>query len=167
MWFFRAALAMLLCLTAGCGYHLSSSSPITLPEGMTRLYLEEVQNPTTESWLEPTLRSALRDEFSRRGRISWVHRDEAEGVVRLDIEQYTASAKLENAREQTIKSEVRLRLHGRIFRSRDHHLLWKSNTVLATESYVGPRDGTERREAERRVVDLAVEKLADDLGQGF
>jgi outer membrane lipopolysaccharide assembly protein LptE/RlpB len=167
MWFFRLALAILVGLTASCGYHLSSSAPITLPEGMTRLFLEEIDNPTTESWLEPALRSALRDELSRRGRIEWVDKDRAEGLVRLDIEQYTASAKLENAKEQTVKSEVRLRLRGRIFRSRDHHLLWESGTVLATESFVGPREGTEQREAQRQVVDLAVEKLADNLGQGF
>ena len=164
---FRLALALLIAAAGGCGYQLTSSSPISLPEGMTRLYLEEVKNPTTEAWLEPSLRSALRDEFSRRGRIAWVDREQAEGLVRVNIEQYTASAKLEDAREQTIKSEVRLRIRGSIFRSRDHQLVWQSNTVLATESFVGPKEGQDRREAERRVVDLAVEKLADELGQGF
>jgi len=165
--FIWALLVPLAVWLQGCGYQLSASAPIALPEGMSALYLEGVSNPTTQSWLEPSLRSALRDEFTRRGQVSWVDRQDADGLLKIDILSYTSGTKLENALEETVRSQVVLRLQATISRGSDQTMAWSSGRVSARESFSGAEDGPEARDAEQRVVALAVEKLADTLGQEF
>ncbi len=159
-------LAAILVLP-GCGYHMSASAPIALPESMTTLYLEKVSNPTTQSWLEPTLRSTLRDEFTRRGQVRWVEKHQAEGLLEIGIVSFTSGTKLENALEETVRSEIVLQLQATISRKADQTVAWDSGRITARESFNGPKGSTEARDAEQRVVDLAVEKLADTLGQEF
>jgi len=171
MWLFERALCIFGLVAAlalsGCGYQLSASAPIALPEGMTALYLENIVNPTTQSWLDPTLRSTLRDEFTRRGQVRWVEKQEADGLLEIEILSYTSGTKLENALEKTVRSQVVLQLQASILRGTDQTRAWSSGRISARESFSGLEDGPEARDAEQRVVDLAVEKLADSLGQEF
>ncbi len=152
---------------SSCGYHFTSSVPLVLPEDIHTLSLTQVINPSTETWLGPYLRSELRDEFTRRGQMEWVDRNKAEGIMEIEIKTWSSSTKLENADDQTVKSEVRLRFKGRIFRRKDHKLLWESRTIAIHEPYTGDENGPQGLEAERRVIELGMERLADQLSQNF
>lgn len=150
-----------------CGYKWTASNPISLPKGITKLYLEKVENPTTQTWLEPRLRTALKEEFTKRGQIQWVKETKTQGLVQIDITHFSSSTKLEDAQKRTVKSEVTLGLEVKIFSQPEHVLLWNSGSVVVRESYTGPEEGTQRRKAEYRVVDLGVEKVANKLSQEF
>ncbi|GAB1400694.1 hypothetical protein MASR1M66_21490 [Aminivibrio sp.] len=84
-------------MPSACGYSLTANAPIDLPADSTRLYLAKVTNPTTETWLEPMLRSSLRDELTRRGNVTWVGRNEAEATVNVDVRSYSTSDSVKGA----------------------------------------------------------------------
>lgn len=158
------ALLLIFLVLSSCGYHLSSSLPIDMPQGMTRLYIDRVENPSTEPWLESRLISEVRDEFSRRGRVTWVDRHEAEGLLHLIITRYRDYTKVESAREETLKSEVALSLEARIISARNMEVLWVSSPVHARESFTG---SSEKSRAEERVVRDAADILANQLSSQF
>ncbi len=167
--FYKYTFCLLLFIfgLCSCGYRLTSSVPLVLPEDIHTLCLVKVINPSTETWLGPYLRSALRDEFTRRGQIKWVDRSQAEGLMEIEINTWSSSTKLEDADDQTVKSEVTLVFQGRIFRQKDHSLLWESRTIVEQEPFTGDENGPDSQSAERRVIDLGMERLADQLSQNF
>lgn len=173
MW---AVLCIALLLPA-CGYQLTARAPIQLPQDSTRLYLDKVTNPTTETWIEPMLRSSLRDELTRRGNVTWVSRDEAEATVNIDVRSYSTSDSLKGRDDVTLKSAASIQMVVTFFSTKTNALIWTSGPILASESFRGASEiqsssGTlqstsTKREATQEAVDLAVRKVADQLGQKF
>lgn len=171
-----AVLCIALFLSA-CGYQLTARAPIQLPEDSTRLYLNKVTNPTTETWLEPMLRSSLRDELTRRGNVAWVGRDEAEATVNIDVRSYSTSDSLKGRDDVTLKSEARILMVVTFYSAKTNALIWTSGPVSAAESYRGTggtvtstgllQTTSAKREATQEAVDLAVRMVADKLGQKF
>lgn len=171
-----AVLCIALFLSA-CGYQLTARAPIQLPEDSTRLYLNKVTNPTTETWLEPMLRSSLRDELTRRGNVAWVGRDEAEATVNIDVRSYSTSDSLKGRDDVTLKSEARILMVVTFYSAKTNALIWTSGPVSAAESYRGTggtvtstgllQTTSAKREATQEAVDLAVRMVADRLGQKF
>lgn len=173
MW---AVLCIALLLPA-CGYQLTARAPIQLPQDSTRLYLDKVTNPTTETWIEPMLRSSLRDELTRRGNVTWVSRDEAEATVNIDVRSYSTSDSLKGRDDVTLKSAASIQMVVTFFSTKTNALIWTSGPISASESFRGASEiqsssGTlqstsAKREATQEAVDLAVRKVADQLGQKF
>lgn len=151
-------------LLSACGYHFSSAAPLDLPGNMQQLYLGGIEDPTTDSQLEPWLRTSIRNEFTQRGDVKWVSRERAEGLLQVRIFSFSSSSKLENPEQETVRYEAVLRFRGRIFQSEDDALVWESKELTVRESYA---QKSESERAKRRVVRLAAEKLANQLGQGF
>jgi len=171
-----AVLCLALSLPA-CGYELTARAPIQLPQDSTRLYLDKVTNPTTETWIEPMLRSSLRDELTRRGNVTWVSRDEAEATVNIDVRSYSTSDSLKGRDDVTLKSAASIQMVVTFFSTKTNALIWTSGPISASESFRGASEiqsssGTlqstsAKREATQEAVDLAVRKVADQLGQKF
>ena len=159
-----AAAAVFLLLTSACGYHFSSASPLVLPRNIQLLYLEEIQDPSTKPQLESRLRTSIRNEFTQRGDVEWVSRNRAEGLLRVIIDSFTSSAKLESAEGETVRSEAILRFRANIFESQEQTLIWESGELSVRESY---SDQAEKEQAQIRVMRLAAERLANKLAQRF
>ena len=137
-----------------------------MPENISSLALGSVENPSTETWLEPGLRNEFRDELTRRGGITWVAEHEAEGRLDLEILNFRSGAKLESAKERTVRSEILLRLEVRLYSTRSRELLASSGVVTARESF-DPQDRAEEQDAQDRVVELATELAVQRLNQNF
>lgn len=163
MWWRVSALA-LLCLLAACGYRLSAQAPISLPQNNTKLFLGKVTNPSTETWLEPMLRNSLRDELTRRGRVTWVDRDEAQSSVTLHVRQYSSSDSVKGLDDVTVTSQVVIQLEANFFSTETNSLIWTSGLVTASESY---RGAANKRQATQNAVNLAMRMVADRLSQQF
>lgn len=170
----------MLCIALflpACGYQLTARAPIQLPDDSTRLYLNKVTNPTTETWLEPMLRSSLRDELTRRGNVTWVDREQAEATVNIDVRSYSTSDALKGRDDVTLKSSASIHMVVTFYSAKTNALIWTSGPVTASESYRGSggtRSSTgelqynnAKREATQNAIDLAVRMVADNLGQKF
>lgn len=164
-WSGRLLGAMLvIALLSACGYQLSAHAPITLPQNKTLLYLNKVTNPTTETWMEPMLRTSIRDELSRRGKVKWVDRDTAQATVNVDVRQYSTSESVKGHDEITYKSRATILLEVSFFDADTSSLIWTSGPITAFESY---RDAANKREATQDAVDQAMRMVADRLAQKF
>lgn len=164
--------ALALCLAVfqgllGCGgYTFSAKTPYELPGAVTTIYLGSVDNPSIETWLEPKLRNELRDELTRRGNIAWADKQEAGGRLELTIHNFRSSAKLEDPRETTVRSEMILRMELKLFAEKSREQLAGSGLVTARESF-NPRDRGNELQTRDRVVKLAVELAVQRLNQNF
>lgn len=155
---------VLVCSLGGCGYSLSAMAPIELPREQTLLCITKFENPPTESWLEPSLRAELRDEFTRRGQVRWVSRKEAETLVTIRVLGYSSSSTLKGADDETVTSAVQLRVAVDMYNASDHNQIWTSGTIYVSQSFKGTSNEQSARED---AVRLAAERIADRLGQAF
>jgi outer membrane lipopolysaccharide assembly protein LptE/RlpB len=151
-------------LLTGCGYQLSSMAPITLPKEQTRLYIAKVTNPTIESWIEPRLRSSLRDELTRRGGVQWVEPSLAETKVEVIVHSFSTSSSVKGEDDETVRSSASITLEVQLFDRQDHAMLWTSGRVTDQESYSGK---AQRQEAALTAMEEAIRKSADRLSDQF
>lgn len=155
-----------LCLLAvvGCGYHFSASAPITLPKGVTNVYIQDVINPTLESWIDPYLRSRFQDEFTRRAQINWTGAEEAHAYVNLNVILYDVDTELAGAQDQTLTERATVVLEAQFLSQADGSLLWSSGHVIASETFEA---GTSEIVAGERAIEDAIRRIADGLGADY
>jgi len=166
-WWSGSVFAALLCvvlLLPACGYQLTAQAPIDLPQDSTRLFLGKVTNPTTETWIEPMLRTSLRDELTRRGNVTWVGEDEAQATVNVDVRSYSTADSVKGRDDVTVKSQARIQMVVSFYSAKTNALIWTSGPVSASESYRGI---SQKRDATQDAIDLAVRMVADRLSQKF
>ncbi len=149
---------------AGCGYSFSGQAPISLPQGQTLLCMTKFVNPSTESWLEPSLRAELRDEFTRRGQVKWVRKSDAQTLVTVRVISYNAASTLKGEDDATITSAINLSVAVEMYNAEDHTKIWTSGTVHVSRSFKGYAS---EQNARKDAVRLVAEKIADRLGQAF
>ncbi len=157
------ALMILVFIVSGCGYHNSATQPNRLPEAFREIAFGKVENPTLERWLEPELRSRIRDEITRRGQLTWVERSKAEALINLRIVSLENSSDVRGDKDKTLKYEETLRVRMRITDASDGRTIWNSGTVEVSESYMpGDEDSNELL-----VVKLMARRLVDRLNQAY
>ncbi|MFW5730601.1 MAG: LPS assembly lipoprotein LptE [Desulfonatronovibrionaceae bacterium] len=172
-----ACFCLLIILTglAACGYRFEGASAIDLPRGMTRLNITQVINPTQEVWLEPYLRSSLKDEFHRRGGVDWVAADKAQGHVQVEIFQFRTSDSVIGVDETSVKSTLTIVMSVKILSAETSQELWNSGRLTGRDSYfleaapsLTPGSvSAGRSPAGQEAVDQAVSRAADRLSSGF
>ena len=175
MWFCKSRFPLwfsvfLIAGLMGCNYTFSTNSPTPLPPDIRSIYLEKVENPTNLSWLEFELRSKLRDEMNKHGRVFFADRESAQSLMRVEIESSSIGTKLENEHAETVRSQAKLVLQARIFRKKDHKLLWESGGINIRESFPGKEseeNDSQVRSAREKAVEYGVEELVNRLRHGF
>jgi hypothetical protein len=155
---------VLICSLTGCGYTFSGMAPIELPQGQTLLCITKFENPTTEPWLEPSLRAEIRDEFTRRGQVKWVSRNEAETLVTIRVIRYSSSSTHKGSNDETVTSAVQLSVAVDMYNAADRTVIWTSGPINVSESFRGDSGEPKARED---AVRLTAEQIADRLGQAF
>jgi hypothetical protein len=169
----RLTLALMLFLAAalsGCGYTFTGQAPEGRSEVVSRLdpslrkmVLVRVENPTIESWLEPRLRSLLRDEFNRRRLVTWTDRAQATSQLTVIIKKYTRETSVAGQQDQSLKLSAGMTIVLRVTRASDGAQIWDSGEQTQSESfYPGDSEG-----ADQRITDLAVRRLADLMTQNY
>ena len=110
----RLALVLAVCLgLSGCGYHFTGTGTSDGTEQASRLAPElrqmavlRVDNPSTEAWIEPRLRSLIRDEFNRRRLVTWTDKAKATSLLTIVIKKFTRSTTISGQSDQTVKLSV-------------------------------------------------------------
>lgn len=164
-------------LLPACGYQLTANSPIVLPQDNNHLFLRKVTNPSTETWMEPMLRTALRDEFTRRGNVKWVSLDQAHATVNIDVRSYSTADSVKGRDDVTIKSKATIQLEVTFYNADTGAMIWTSGPVVASESFRGNeglrtatgeyQPTSAKRSATEAAVELAMRMVADRLSQKF
>lgn len=159
------SIAAAFLFSIGCGgYRFAADEPLVLPEGSRLLAMEEIDNPTMETWLSPQLRSLIRDEVASRGDVTWTSKADADSLLTVRVLRYTESARIKDDLERTLKKMVEIRIEATLTSTADETVLWDSGPVIAHETFLA--DG-ELSAARSRAVQMAVRELVDRLGHAF
>jgi len=161
------AMALLLC---GCGYTFTGTGASDGTDQASRLAPElrlmtlvRVDNPTTEAWIEPRLRSLIRDEFNRRRLVTWTDKAKATSLLTITIKKFTRSTALAGQADQSIKLNTGITVVFNITRAADGSVIWNSGEQTQTESYYpGDAEG-----ADMRLTDMLVRRMADLLTENY
>jgi len=161
---------LLLSLLSGCGYSFSGTAASGSAEVASRLdpalrkmVLVRVENPSVESWLEPRLRSLIRDEFNRRRLVEWTEKTQATSQLTVIIKRYSRSTLVAGQKDQSLKLSAAVTMRMRVTRASDGRVLWDSGEQSQSESfYPGDADG-----ADMRLTDLIVRRLADLMTEQY
>jgi hypothetical protein len=167
------ALLMALALALfGCGYSFTGQGAAVGPDpdAVSRLdpafrsmALARVDSPAIEPWLEPRLRSLIRDEFTRRRFVVWTDKDKATALLTVTIKKFTRSTSVAGQQDQSLKLSTGISFVFRVHRASDGALLWDSGEQTQKESFFpGDAEG-----ADLRITDLAVRRMADLLTQNY
>ncbi len=162
---------MVACLLSviSCGYRFSGSGGP--PQGVERLYIQLLDNKTTESGVDILITNQLKNEFIQKYR----------GVL---VDRGTAGAVLSGAvvgiRTETVSSGGALAsLESRVYMTIDLTLkssgserIWFAKGITSSDTYTvvsGDKEATERNKRDklqdlaRRIAEMSFNRLADDF----
>lgn len=159
-------LALVALAALSCGYSFKHQGSSALPENIRTLYIASVENPTTETWLGPRLRSLLRDELTRRGWTRWTDKDDADGLMTITIDRFTRSSAVKDESEESVKYTASVTLSATIAERESGQEVWHSGNVGWSGSYYGSGENAEN-DADAYATEHAIRRLADLLGEGY
>ncbi|WP_319762286.1 LPS assembly lipoprotein LptE [Maridesulfovibrio sp.] len=159
-------LVLLLCLVfavSACGYHNSATEPNRVGEQFREVAIAKVENPTLERWLEPKIRSMLRDEITRRGQLVWTDKSKADALFNIKVLELSDGSRILGDQDVTMKYDMTLKVQMKVTDATDGSLIWNSGPFSVTESYY-----TGQEEATKQLVTkLLVRRLVDKMNQAY
>ena len=160
---------LLLTMLVGCGYRFAGSG--TFPGGVNHVFVEVLENQTSESGIESTVTENLVNEFTLREKEAFVGDiNEADSILSGTVSgisfQTISSRGKDSARERRVTVWVSLQLSDR-----DGRVLWAAKDLSDNEAYrvVDDKNETERNKrvaigrASRRIAERALNRLTDDF----
>jgi len=163
-----ASFACLACL-ASCGYRFAGSEGP--PRGIEKLYIQNIENKTTEPGIDILITDALKNEFIQKYRGTLTSREQAHAVL---------SGTLIGIRTETVVRRGTLTsLERRVYmtidlalKSVDSERLWYAKGITSNDTYTvisGDKEASEqnKRDALRELSEIIAEnsfnRLADDF----
>ena len=161
--------AFFIITITGCGYRFQGSG--SFPHGVKHVFVEVLENQTSESGIETTVTNILINEFTLRDKETFVGNiDEADSILSGAVSRitfYTISAKgKDSAQERRVTVWVSLKLTDR-----EGSVLWVAKELSDNEAYrvVEDKNVTERNKrvaiglASRRIAERALNRLTDEF----
>lgn len=163
-------LSVIILLTlAGCGYHFPGSG--VFPQGVTRIFVEVLENQTSETGIENIVTQNLIDEFTLRevGRLAGNVKNAdsilSGAVSRLTIQTISTRGR-DSANERRVTVWVDLKLTDK-----EGDVIWRAKGISDNQEYSVSDDKnlTEQNKrvainlASRRIAERALNRLTDDF----
>ena len=149
----------IVLILSGCGYRFVGGG--SFPGGIKSVFVEILENKTSEVGVESTFTNDLIYEITRTGDVRLVSLDRAEGVLSGAITQIgtqTISRKdQKEAAERRLTVYVDLKLTGR-----NGKIVWLGNGIAANETYPVNDESKEMTEKNKRD---AFDKLSRRLAE--
>jgi hypothetical protein len=161
----------IVCLASftSCGYRFAGSEGP--PQGVEKLYIQLLDNKTTESDVDNLITSELKNEFIQKYRGVLVDRERADAVL---------SGVVVGVRTETVaRRGALMSLERRVYMTIDLTLkssgserIWFAKGITASDTYAvtsGDKEGTERNKRDalqdlaRRLAEISFNRLSDDF----
>ncbi len=166
---YRVSAALLLIaaaalLLAGCGRYgfTGKSGKLDLPPEVRTVAIRKVANPTMYTWLPARLIARFRDEVTQRHQLEWADADKADAVIDLQIKNFYITSALLTKEETTLQYSASVNLYARVYKRSDNALITTKSSSWS-ETFLASSDP----DAQERTLDLAVQRLVDQLGNAY
>jgi Lipopolysaccharide-assembly len=162
---------LMVCLVwvTACGYRFAGSGGP--PQGVEKLFIELIENKTTEPGVDILITNGLKNEFIQKYRGVLVDRDVATAVL---------SGVLVGIRTETVARRGALNsLERRVYmtldltmKSSDREQIWFARGITTSDTYsvtTGDKEATEEnkrnvlQDLARRIAEISFNRLADDF----
>jgi outer membrane lipopolysaccharide assembly protein LptE/RlpB len=124
-------LCTFVLLSAGCGYQFSGGG--TLPQGVQKISLAEIDNETLEVGTEKQLQWALEQEFRKRGNM--IVDEGGEGVLNVTMRQIDLRPLSFDSQDRALEYVLILLLDVQLTHRETGQLLWQANNLRVTTEY--------------------------------
>ncbi len=153
-----------LMILSACGYSMGESQYSVLEPQYRTLAISGVDNPTTQTWLEPLIRKFLRDELTRRGTIAWTDdTKKADALIQITIERFNRPTSLEGKGDETLRSSANFKFRASVKSTVDDKTLWNSGTISQSWPFYSGQENI----ADEEVVRLGIRRLADRMSENY
>ena len=125
------AFSVFLFFFVGCGYHFSGGG--TLPQGVSKISLAEIENDTLEVGTEKQLQWALEQEFRKRG--TAITDEGGEGLLNVTMRQIDLRPLSFDRRDQVLEYELVLLLDVQLIHRETGKMLWQANGLRVRTDY--------------------------------
>lgn len=122
--------ALAFCL-ASCGYHFSGGG--TLPQGVKKISLAEIDNETLEVGTEKQLQWALEQEFRKRG--TAIVDEDGEGTLNVTMHQLDLRPLSFDNRDQVLEYQLVLLLDVQLIHRETGKILWQASNLRVQTNY--------------------------------
>ncbi len=130
-----AFLVFALTVYGGCGYHLVGHSS-TLPPAIQSIGIPTFVNRTNRPELEQRVTEHVIDEFTTRGRVRILPREEgAQAVLRGEILSYTVTPVIISEQGRATRYEILITAHVTLNETTTDHVLWEDDHFLFKRQY--------------------------------
>lgn len=156
---FVVALSFLISLAlGGCGYRVLAPS---WPEGIRKIYVENIRNQTTEPGMDKIFTDALIQELWHWDKVHVVNRDEAQAILSGVINEYAADQAISFDRDRTIREyRLTIRLNLRLEDASTGKIIWQEKGITTQGDYQFFKDDLARTRSREN---QARQKAAADL----
>jgi len=128
-------LALTAAILAGCGYHLAGHTS-TLPAVIKTIGIPTFVNRTNRPELEQRITEHVIDEFSTRGRVRIVPREEgAQAVLHGEILSYAVTPVVISQQGRATRYEILVTAHVSLSETATDKVLWEDNHFLFKRQY--------------------------------
>lgn len=149
-------------LLSGCGYHLPGRGD-AIPADVQKIFIALLENRTTQPFIENTLTSEVRDQFTRRPGFEVVsERDKADAVITGAIIRYTTSAIAYDEKDNIREYRAVMTAEFRFERIDGSEVLWQGN-VTWDEEFMADKDRALQLNYETEAQETLSSRLASEL----
>jgi len=154
---------LLICLlVSACGYHFRGEGD-SLPGSVHRVYIEMIDNRTTEPFLENRLTNAVSRRFARKREVDvTAQRTTAEAILSGRITGYATSPISYDRNDDVVEYRSTMKTAFTLSRARDGKTLWKG-TLSWSEEYFADADKSVQDDRESAAVISISDRLSDEL----
>jgi hypothetical protein len=164
-----AIIAACLVLFTSCGYRFAGSQG--LPQGIERLYIQLLENKTTEPGIDSVVTNELKNAFIRKYRGVLVDREVAAAILSgavVGIRTETVARRgVLTALERSVSMTIDLKLN-----TSGNERVWFAKGITGSDTYTvisGDKETTERNKLKaltdlaERIAEMSFYRLTDDF----
>jgi len=158
-----AVLLLLIC--TACGYRFSGEE--RYPGGVQRLFIEMLENQTSETGIEVTVTDALVAEFTRqRSQALAANSAGADGLLTGAVEKVTIQTISRRGRDAASQRRVTVEVALKLIR-RDGQVVWAAGNISDNEAYPVSENKFETEFNRQVAISVLSERIAERVYNRF
>lgn len=155
------SLALVMGLTAGCGYKFSPGGE-SIDPGIHLVYIDDFSNKTTQPYVEIYFRNAFADQFRRTSRFSLAgSKGKADASLRGSINSVSLASLSYTRSDFATEDRVTI-IASIIFQDGNSEIIWRNDSLSGYQDYAIDPKNAAATEQNRRA---AIQKLCSDMAE--
>lgn len=148
------------CMLGACGYRLVGEGS-SFPGGAKRIFVQMLNNPTSETGVETTFTNQIIFEFTRRNPAALAGSvDRADAVLSGEVASYEIATAAPRGKDAAAQRRVTMSLNLKLV-GNDGRKLWSGSGITDNEVYPVSEDKLQTEQNEREAITILASRIAE------